>query len=81
MLKFFKKNNQENLKSALTKTRGSMLGQIKNLFANNLLNDELLEDLEDILVSSDVGLTTTEQIITELKARHSNKSNGSKRHL
>ena len=78
MLKFFKKNNQENLKSALTKTRGSMLGQIKNLFANNLLIDELLEDLEDILVSSDVGLTTTEQIITELKTRHSDKSNGSK---
>ena len=78
MLKFFKKNNQENLKSALTKTRGSMLGQIKNLFANNLLNDELLEDLEDILVSSDVGLTTTEQIITELKTRHSDKSNSSK---
>ena len=64
MLKFFKKNNQENLKGALTKTRGSMLGQIKNLFTNNLLNDELLDDLEDILVSSDVGLTTTEQIIT-----------------
>ena len=78
MLKFFKKNNQENLKSALTKTRGSMLGQIKNLFANNLLNAELLEDLEDILVSSDVGLTTTEQIITELKTRHSDKSNSSK---
>ena len=55
-----------------------MLGQIKNLFANNLLNDELLEDLEDILVSSDVGLTTTEQIITELKTRHSDKSNSSK---
>ena len=55
-----------------------MLGQIKNLFTNNLLNDELLDDLEDILVSSDVGLTTTEQIITELKTRHSNKSNGSK---
>ena len=55
-----------------------MLGQIKNLFANNLLNDELLEDLEDILLSSDVGLTTTEQIITELKTRHSDKSNSSK---
>ena len=78
MLKFFKKNNQENLKSALTKTRGSMLGQIKNLFANNLLNDELLEDLEDILVSSDVGINTSEQIITELKTRYTDKSNDSK---
>ena len=78
MLKFFKKNNQENMTGALTKTRGSMLGQIKNLFANNLLNDELLEDLEDILVSSDVGINTSEQIITELKTRYTDKSNDSK---
>ncbi|MFL2784494.1 MAG: signal recognition particle-docking protein FtsY [Dehalococcoidia bacterium] len=55
-----------------------MLGQIKNLFANNLLNDELLEDLEDILVSSDVGINTSEQIITELKTRYTDKSNDSK---
>lgn len=78
MLKFFKKNNQENLTGALTKTRGSMIGQIKNLFTNNLLNDELLEDLEDILVSSDVGINTTEQIISELKIRYADKSNSSK---
>ena len=78
MLKFFKKNNHENMTGALTKTRGSMLGQIKNLFANNLLNDELLEDLEDILVSSDVGINTSEQIITELKTRYTDKSNDSK---
>ena len=69
MFRFLKRDDRDNLDKALSKTRLSVLGQIGNLFKSSGLNEESLNDLEDILVASDLGLQTTEQIITLLRAR------------
>ena len=69
VIRFLKRDDNDNLDKALSKTRLSVLGQIGNLFKSSGLNEESLNDLEDILVASDLGLQTTEQIITLLRER------------
>lgn len=59
----FKKLNQ-----GLKKTRDSMSGAINSaLYGKNEVDDEFYEDLEEILVMGDVGITTAEEIVAELK--------------
>ncbi|MEC8890282.1 MAG: signal recognition particle-docking protein FtsY [Chloroflexota bacterium] len=69
VIRFLKRDDNDNLDKALSKTRLSVLGQIGNLFKSSGINEESLNDLEDILVASDLGLQTTEQIITLLRER------------
>ncbi|MDR0423357.1 MAG: signal recognition particle-docking protein FtsY [Rickettsiales bacterium] len=38
-----------------------------NLFARKRIKDDLLDDLENLLISGDIGLSTTENIINELR--------------
>ena len=59
----FKKINQ-----GLKKTRDSMSGAINAaLYGKNEIDDEFYEDLEEILVMADVGVTTAEEIVQRLK--------------
>ena len=55
------------LKSVLTKTRDGLSKKLNDLFAKNKLGDEFYEELEDILISSDVSVSTTMEIIEEIK--------------
>lgn len=55
------------LKSVLTKTREGLGKKLNDLFAKNKLGEEFYEDLEDILISSDVSVSTTMEIIEEIK--------------
>ena len=50
----------------LEKARDTFFGSIKNLFAGRKLDDELLEELEEILVMSDMGIETTQKILDDL---------------
>ncbi len=59
----FKKINM-----GLKKTRDSMSGAINAaLYGKNEIDDEFYEDLEEILVMADVGVTTAEEIVQRLK--------------
>ncbi len=59
----FKKINQ-----GLKKTRDSMSGAINAaLYGKNEIDDEFYEDLEEILVMADAGVTTAEEIVQRLK--------------
>ena len=55
------------LKSVLAKTRDGMGKKLTELFAKNKLGEEFYEELEDILISSDVSVKTTMEIVDEIR--------------
>ena len=58
------------LKSGLTKTRNALFAPVDNLLkAFTKVDEDLLEELEEILISADVGFTATEEIMEELRER------------
>ncbi len=57
------------LKAVLTKTKDGLIKKLNELFAKNKLGDEFYEELEDILISSDVSVNTTMEIVEEIKDR------------
>lgn len=60
----------DKLKTGLSKTKNAIFGQVENILrAFVRVDEDLLEELEDLLISSDVGVATTEEIIDELRER------------
>ncbi len=58
------------IKQGLTKTREQVFGQIQStIFAATKIDDELLEEIEDLLISGDVGVDTANDIINRLQER------------
>ena len=55
------------LKAVLAKTRDGIAKKLNELFAKNKLGDEFYEELEDILISSDVSVKTAMEIVDEIK--------------
>jgi fused signal recognition particle receptor len=68
--KFFSKEKKEELDQGLSKTKDSLFGKITRAVAGKSTIDEsFLDDLEEILITSDVGLKTTVKIIGRIEAR------------
>ena len=60
----------DKLKEKMSKTKASFSESISSLFSSfNKVDEDLLEELLDILIMADVGLTTSEFIIDELRTR------------
>lgn len=58
----------ERLKTGLTKTRKEVGIKINTVLGNYVkIDDEMLEDLEDILISADIGMNTTMKLIDNLR--------------
>ncbi len=58
----------DKLKQGLTKTKDSINDKINNVFKNfRKVDEELLEELEEALIMSDVGMETSMKIIENLK--------------
>ena len=58
----------DKLKSGLSKTKNAIFGQIDNMLkAFVKVDEELLEELEELLITSDVGVNATEEIIDRLR--------------
>lgn len=58
------------LKEGLAKTRDSIVGKVTKLVATkSTIDDDLLEHVEEILISADVGVEPTMSIIEAIKAR------------
>lgn len=55
------------IKEGLKKTADAFSKKLFNIFSGRKLDDDFYADLEDALISADVGVTATEQIIEELK--------------
>ena len=60
---------RERLKAGLARTRAQFGGKLKSIFSRGKVDDELLEELETLLLSSDVGMDATTHLLGELKAR------------
>ncbi len=60
----------EKLKHGLGKTRDSLNEKINNVFSNfRKVDEDLLEELEEILIMSDIGVETATEIIAKLRNR------------
>lgn len=60
----------EKLKAGLQKTKNAVFGQVNEVVkVFRKVDEELLEELEEIMISSDMGVGTTEKIIDELRDR------------
>jgi fused signal recognition particle receptor len=67
---FFSKEKKEKLDQGLEKTKTSLFDKISKAIAGkSSVDDDFLDQLEEILVSSDVGIHTTLKIIERLQAR------------
>lgn len=67
---FFSKQKKENLDKGLEKTKDSFLGKIaRAVVGKSRVDDEILDNLEEILITSDVGVETTLKIIEKIEAR------------
>lgn len=65
-----KKKQQESLESGLEKTRSSFFGKLNKLVrGRDRVDDAFLDELEGVLVSSDVGVKTTIDIIHRIENR------------
>ena len=70
LFNFFTKEKKEALDQGLDKTKRSFLEKISRAVAGKTkIDDEVLDDLEEILVTSDVGVDTTLRIIDRVQAR------------
>lgn len=62
-----KQSWRERLFAGLAKTRAQLGGKLKSLFSRGKVDDELLEELETLLLTSDVGIEATTHLLDELK--------------
>ena len=72
LFSFFKKDKEakDDLNKGLEKTRASVFERIsKAIIGKSTVDDEVLDNLEEILVTSDVGVDTTLKIIDRIQKR------------
>ena len=58
---------RERLFKGLAKTRAQWGGKLKTIFSRGKVDDELLEELETLLLTSDCGIEATQHLLDELK--------------
>ena len=59
----------KNLFEGLKKTKETLSKKLSMIFGKGELTDEFFEDLEAILIGSDMGVQTTEEIIDDIRAK------------
>lgn len=70
LFNFFSKEKKETLDRGLSKTKESVFGKITRAIAGkSKVDDQVLDDLEEILITSDVGVETTLNIIARIEKR------------
>lgn len=70
LFSFFSKEKKETLDKGLSKTKESVFGKIARAIAGkSKVDDEVLDNLEEVLITSDVGVETTLKIIKRIEKR------------
>ena len=70
LFNFFSKEKKETLDKGLSKTKESVFGKIARVIVGkSRVDDEVLDNLEEVLVTSDVGVDTTLKIIHRIEDR------------
>lgn len=74
---FFSKEKKESLNKGLFVTRQGFFSRLKSAILNKaVVDDEVLDNLEEVLISSDVGVDTTLKVIARIRQRVSKESRG-----
>ncbi len=67
---FSKKEKKETLDNGLQNTKTSVFSKIAHVIAGkSKVDDDVLDDLEDVLITSDVGVNTTRDVIHNIEER------------
>lgn len=67
---FFSKDKKQSLDKGLEKTKQSFISKLtRSVVGKSTIDDEVLDELEEILVTSDVGVETTLKIIKRIEER------------
>jgi len=72
MLKFFKCNKEETKKrtdAAVKPSRERWFGRILSVLHSSRLDDSVWEEVEEILISADVGVETSMRVVEDLRSR------------
>lgn len=70
LFSIFSKDKKQNLDKGLSKTKEGFFSKLtRSVAGKSKVDDEVLDDLEEILVSSDVGVDTTLKIIDRIEQR------------
>lgn len=69
MLNFLRRRDTdaENTRRATEKTRRGLVGRVASLFRGSDLDEEVWEELEEILISADVGVESTMELVDRLR--------------
>lgn len=83
MIKLFKRKSKEEkedkvffkrLRQGLSKTRSGLTGRLDQLFLGKKeIDSDILEDLEEVLFTSDLGVATTQELIRQIQEGVSRK--------
>ena len=70
LFSFFSKDKKEVLDKGLEKTKTSVFSKIARAVAGkSVVDDEVLDNLEEVLITSDVGVETTLKIVKRIQER------------
>jgi fused signal recognition particle receptor len=69
MLRFLRRRERHKTEQAVKKTRQTWFGRISTLFQRPQLDEQLWDELEELLISADSGVRTTEQLLHRLRQR------------
>lgn len=70
LFSFFSNNKKEVLDKGLEKTKTSVFSKIQRaIMGKSVVDDEVLDNLEEVLITSDVGVETTLKIIKRIEER------------
>src|SRR5258705_800483 len=76
LLSFFTREKKERLNEGLSKTREGFFSKLVRIISGKpKIDDEVLAELEETLILSDVGVNTTLKIIERMKKRVSDEKN------
>jgi fused signal recognition particle receptor len=70
LFNFFSKEKKESLDKGLEKTKESIFSKLgRATLGKSKIDDEVLDQLEEVLITSDVGVSTTLKVIERVEAR------------
>ena len=67
MFKFLQRRDRERTVRAVEKTRNTWFSRVATIFDRPRLDDDLWDQLEEVLISADVGVPTTQRLLDHLR--------------